>query len=81
MSQAARPVPENYGSVTPYVMVKGAARFIAFLERAFGAQERGRVSNDDGTIGHAEVRIGDSVVRRLSGCSTPRTIGRRPQAS
>ena len=55
-------IPEDYGSVTPYVIVKGVARFIDFLKEAFGAVERGRVRNDDGTIGHAEVRIGDSVV-------------------
>jgi hypothetical protein len=57
-----RAVPEGYGSVTPYLIVKGVAPFLDFLKEAFGAAERGRVHNDDGTIGHAEVRIGDSVV-------------------
>lgn len=56
------PIPEDYGSLTPYAIVKGVARFIAFLEQAFGARERGRVLNGDGTIGHAEVRIGDSIL-------------------
>lgn len=62
MSATAQPVPEEYGSVTPWVIVKGAARFIAFLEQAFGAQDRGRMANEDGSLGHAEVRIGDSVI-------------------
>ena len=55
-------IPADYGSVTPYLIVRGVARFIDFLEEAFGAVERGRVYNGDGTIGHAEVLIGDSVV-------------------
>lgn len=57
-----QPIPEGYGSVTPYIIVKGVARFIDYLKEALGAVERGRIHNDDGTIGHAEVRIGDSVV-------------------
>jgi PhnB protein len=57
-----QPIPEDYGTVTPYVIVKGEARFIDFLKEAFGAVERGRVRNDDGTIRYAEVWIGDSVV-------------------
>jgi uncharacterized glyoxalase superfamily protein PhnB len=57
-----RPVPEDYGSITPYIIAKGVAGFIEFLEKAFGAVERGRVYNDDGTIGHAEVWIGNSVL-------------------
>lgn len=57
-----QPVPKDYGSVTPYVIVRGAAQFLDFLEEAFGAVERGRVYNENGTIGHAEVWIGDSVV-------------------
>jgi uncharacterized glyoxalase superfamily protein PhnB len=57
-----RPIPEGYHTVTPFVIVKGAAQFIDFLQDAFGAVELGRVTGEDGAIGHAEVRIGDSVV-------------------
>jgi len=57
-----QPIPTDYGSITPYVIVKGAVAFIDFLREAFGAVERGRVNNEDGTIGHAEVWIGDSIV-------------------
>src|SRR5262245_23894898 len=61
-SQAVRPVPEGYGTVTPWIIVRGAAQLIEYMKQAFGAQEIGRVYSEDGTIGHAEVRIGDSVV-------------------
>jgi PhnB protein len=54
--------PEGYGTVTPWVISRDTAALIEFVQRAFGAEELARVPNDDGTIGHAEVRIGDSVV-------------------
>jgi uncharacterized glyoxalase superfamily protein PhnB len=59
-----QPIPEGYHTVTPWIIVKDAAKFIAFLKEAFGAKEAegSRVYNKDGTLGHAEVRIGDSVV-------------------
>jgi uncharacterized glyoxalase superfamily protein PhnB len=60
-SRATSHRPEGYGTVTPFVIVKGAAGFIDYLVRAFDATELGRVG-EDGAIGHAEVRIGDSVV-------------------
>jgi PhnB protein len=56
------PVPEGYHSVTPFVIVKGAARFLDFMADAFDAHEIARVLVEDGSIGHAESRIGDSVV-------------------
>jgi uncharacterized glyoxalase superfamily protein PhnB len=58
-----RAVPKDYGSVTPSVIVRGVAPFLDFLREAFGAEERGRVANEDGTIGHAEVWIGNRVVQ------------------
>lgn len=57
-----RPIPEGYHSVTPFVIAKGAARFLDFMTDAFDAKEMGRVTGADGAIGHAETRIGDSVV-------------------
>ncbi len=56
-----RAVPEGYHTVTPFVIVKGAARFLDFMTEAFDAKELARVMVD-GAIGHAESRIGDSVV-------------------
>ena len=57
-----QPVPQDKGSVTPYIVVKGVARFIDFLKAAFDAVEQGRGYNEDGTIGHAEVLIGNRIV-------------------
>jgi PhnB protein len=57
-----RPIPEGYYTVTPFVIVKGAAKLLDFVREAFGAQEMARVPAEDGTIGHAETRVGDSVV-------------------
>lgn len=59
------PRPPGYSSVTPWIIVVGAADFLDFLSSAFDAQEQGRVANPDGTIGHAETRIGDAVVMVL----------------
>jgi len=56
------PVPEGYGTVTPWIISRDTAGLIAFLEAAFDATEIARVQMEDGTIGHAEVRIGGSVV-------------------
>jgi PhnB protein len=57
----AKPVPEGYHSLTPYLIVKGAARALEFYTRAFGAEERFRMPMPDGKIGHAEMRVGDSI--------------------
>ena len=56
------PIPEGYHTVTPYLVVNDAAKALDFAKRAFGAEERLRMDNPDGGIGHAEVMIGDSVV-------------------
>ncbi len=59
---AVKPVPDGYHSVTPYLIIKGASRAIDFYKTAFGAQEIMRFPGPNGTIGHAELRIGDSVI-------------------
>jgi PhnB protein len=59
---AVKPIPDGYHSVTPYLTVQGAAKLIDFLKQAFEAQEIERLTRPDGAIGHAEVRIGDSIV-------------------
>lgn len=58
---AAKPIPEGYHSITPYLMVDGAAAALEFYKKAFGAQEIFRMPMGE-RIGHAEIRIGDSVV-------------------
>lgn len=59
---AVKPIPDGYHSVTPYLIVKGAARAIDFYKQAFGATEIMRFPGPNNTVMHAEIRIGDSVV-------------------
>jgi PhnB protein len=61
------PIPAGYHSVTPYLIVEGAARLIEFMKQAFGAEEIYRSAKPDGTLGHCQVRIGDSMVELADG--------------
>lgn len=61
-ASAVKPVPTGYHSITPYMIVRGAARAIDFYKQAFGAVEMLRIPGPNNTIGHAEIQIGDSVV-------------------
>lgn len=51
-------IPEGLQSVIPYVIVDDASRLIDFLKNTFGAEETLRHLRPDGTIMHAEVKIG-----------------------
>ncbi|HEX2619729.1 MAG TPA: VOC family protein [Phototrophicaceae bacterium] len=62
VAQNIQTIPEGYHTVTPWIIVKGAAQLIEYLKAAFDAEEIARVVNPDGAIGHAEIRIGDSIV-------------------
>jgi PhnB protein len=62
MTDAVKPIPEGYHVVTPYLTIKGAAEAIEFYKTAFGAQELVRMAMPDGKIGHAEIKIGDSII-------------------
>lgn len=63
MAKKVAPIPEGYGSITPYLIVDGAARAIAFYKKAFGATERMRMAGADGKqVMHAELQFGDAVV-------------------
>ena len=80
---AVAPVPPGYASVTPYLIVGGAAKAIDFYQRAFGAVELFRLDSPDGTIGHAEIRIGNSPVMMADenaamNARSARTIGGSP---
>ncbi len=55
-------IPEGYHTVTPYLIVRGAARAIDFYKTAFGATELFRMPMPDGRLGHAEIRISGSIV-------------------
>ena len=55
-------IPDGYNTVTPYLMVAGAAKFIAFMSTVFDAKTTEQMLRPDGTIGHTELRIGDSMI-------------------
>lgn len=61
-------IPVGYHSVTPYLSVQGAAEAIDFYGRAFGATELFRLVTPSGEIGHAEIRLGDSVIMLADPC-------------
>jgi PhnB protein len=62
MSGNVKPIPEGYRSVTPYLIINGAAKAIEFYKKVFGATEKFRMPMADGRLGHAEIVIGDSVI-------------------
>jgi len=57
-----KPIPPGYHTVTPYLIVRGAAQAIEFYKKAFGAKETMRHASPDGRVGHAELTIGDSTI-------------------
>ena len=63
MTGEVKPMPEGYHTVTPVLMVAGAAKLIEFLKQAFDAREKDRFTDPTGKIAHAEVTIGNSVVQ------------------
>jgi PhnB protein len=58
----AKPLPEGQRTVTPHLMIRGAARAIDFYREAFGAVEEMRLPGQDGRLMHAAIAIGDSKV-------------------
>ena len=59
---AVKPIPDGFHSVTPYLVVEGAGQLLDFIQQAFDGKVTERMEGPNGKIGHAEVRIGDSVV-------------------
>ncbi len=57
-----KPIPDGYHTVTPYLMVKDAAKFIEFMTAVFDAKTMEQLMRPDGKIGHTELRIGDSMI-------------------
>ena len=80
---AVHHIPDGYHSVIPYLVIKGAASAIEFYKEAFRAEEVMRMPAPDGTIGHAELKIGDSHIMLADehpgmGQLSPQTIGGTP---
>jgi uncharacterized glyoxalase superfamily protein PhnB len=59
---SVKPIPDGYHTVTPYLVVQGAAKLIAFLEQAFDAKVHSRSERPNGTLMNAEIKIGDSMI-------------------
>ena len=73
MPTQAKPIPQGFHSATPYLTLNDAARAIDFYKRAFGAQEVMRMDGPGGKIGHAEIKIGDSIIMladEMPGCAS-----------
>jgi PhnB protein len=55
-------IPAGHHTVSPYLVVPGIAKVIEFAKKAFDAQEVYVSKREDGTVQHAEIKIGDSIV-------------------
>ena len=80
---AVKPIPEGYHSITPYLIIKDAAAAIDYYKKVFGATERMRMDGPGGTIGHAELVIGNSTIMLADehptmGYRSPKTLGGSP---
>ena len=62
MSTKAKAVPEGFHTITPYLVIRDAAKAVEFYKRAFGAEVRGIHYTPDGKIMNADLKIGDSIV-------------------
>jgi PhnB protein len=81
LPMAVAAIPPGYHTVTPYLILKDAVKALDFYKRAFGATELFRLDAPDGTIAHAEVKIGDSPVmfgEEMEGHRGPQSLGGTP---
>ena len=81
MPTSATPTPKGFHSITPSLVVKDAAKAIDFYKKALGAQELMRMGAPGGKIGHAELKIGDSIIfvndefPNMGATKSPQTLG------
>jgi PhnB protein len=83
MANKPKPIPDGYHSATPYLIVNDAAGAIQFYKQAFGATVLVRMPKPNGKIGHAEIRIGDSIIMLADefpeiNARSPRSLGGSP---
>ena len=83
MSDKVDPIPSEYGSITPYLIVDDGNKAIAFYEKVFGATERMRIGGPDGKVGHAELQFGQSIIMMAEafpdmGFKSPKEYGGSP---
>ncbi len=77
---SVKAIPDGYYSLTPYLIIKGAADAIEFYKKVFGATETVRMPGPDGRVMHAEVKIGNSMLMLADenperGYLSPTTVG------
>lgn len=77
------PIPAGHRTVTPYLSIKNAAQALEFYQQAFGATEKYKLMMPDGRLGHAEIRLGDSIIMLADefpeyGGKAPDTLGGSP---
>jgi PhnB protein len=82
-AKKVKPIPDGLHAVTPYLIVRGAAKALEFYAKAFGARELTRFDMGGGTLGHAEMKICDSVVMLADehpdmGYKAPQSYGGTP---
>jgi PhnB protein len=83
MSGKVKAIPEGYEGATPYLIIKGAANAIEFYKKAFGATEIMRIPTPGGTVGHAEIKIGNAIIMLADefpemNCKSPEAYGGSP---
>ena len=78
MAKKAQGIPQGYHTVTPSLVVTDAAKAIEFYQKALGAEEVMRFAGPDGSIMHAEIRVGDSTI--MLGEEIPEHGGRSPKS-
>ena len=83
MPAKVKAIPDGYHTATPYLILQGAAAALDFYKKIFGASEIMRMAQPDGRIGHAEMRIGDSVIMLADevpemGYRGPKALGGSP---
>ncbi|GIO31132.1 MULTISPECIES: VOC family protein [Paenibacillus] len=61
-NSAMTKIPKGYTTITPWIISRNTARLIDFMKKTFDGEEIARLYNEDGSVGHAEIRIGDAVV-------------------
>lgn len=69
------PIPQGFSTVTPYLIVKGCAQALEFYKLALNATELSRYSSPDGSIAHAEIRIGNSNLMMGDECADHGHVG------
>jgi PhnB protein len=73
------PIPQGYSTLVPYISVKNASDAIAYYKKAFSAEELVRMAMPDGKVGHAELKIGDSIVMLADEMDHPDAIQKSPR--